>query len=100
MIAHGLYSSVGAGHKCLFHYYSGLLLAAVRCGRYKLRFDFDPMELYDLEDDIAEQHPLANNTATWRQVVANITAARDAHRKTVVLFVCAHCTMGPSSFFS
>ena len=72
------------GHTCLFQYYSGALLAAVRCGKYKLRFDLDPIALYDLDADVAEQRPLPNNTAAWAAVVANITAARDAHLRTVV----------------
>lgn len=42
------------------------------------------IELYDLDADIGEQHPLPNTTAAWRTVVANITAARDAHLKSVV----------------
>ena len=73
-----------AGHACLFQYYTGLLLAAVRCGKYKLRFDLDPVELYDLDADIGERNPLPNTTAAWHEVVANITAAREAHLKTVV----------------
>jgi hypothetical protein len=32
-----------SGHVCLFQYYTGLLLAAVRCGKYKLRFDTQPL---------------------------------------------------------
>ena len=82
-----LYASTGgdaAGHACLFQYYTGLLLAAVRCGKFKLRFDLEPVELYDLDADIGEQHPLPNTTAMWQSVVLNITAARDAHLKTVV----------------
>ena len=72
------------GHRCLFQYFSGALLAAVRCGRYKLRFDLDPIALYDLDADVAEQHPLPNSTAAWAAVVANIPAARDAHLATVL----------------
>lgn len=73
------------GHACLFQYYSGLLLAAVRCGRYKLRYDLSPIALYDLDADIGEHRPLPNTTTTWRAVVANISAARDAHLRSVVL---------------
>ena len=80
-----LFGQPGArGHRCLFQYFSGALLAAVRCGRYKLRFDLDPIALYDLGADIAEQYPLPSSTATWATVVANITAVRAAHLATVV----------------
>lgn len=72
------------GHSCLFQYYSGVMLAAVRCGKWKLRFDLDPVQLFDLEADIGERHPIPNTTAGWHAVVANISAARRAHLATVV----------------
>jgi hypothetical protein len=71
------------GHTCLFQYYSGVLLAAVRCGKYKLRFDLDPIELYDLDADIGERTPLSNTTAGWGDIVANIKSARETHLRTV-----------------
>lgn len=80
-----LFGSPGAqGHECVFLYYSGRMLAAVRCGRYKARFDTDPVQLYDLQADIGERHPLPNTTVQWRAVVARISAARASHLNTVL----------------
>lgn len=42
----------------------------------KLRFDLEPIELFNLDTVIGEQHPLPNTPAAWGAVVANITAAR------------------------
>lgn len=50
----------------------------------KLRFDLEPIELFNLDTVIGEQHHLPNTPAAWRAVVATITAARDAHLKMVV----------------
>ena len=81
------------GHGCLFHYHSGVDLAAVRCGAHKLYFNGSAptrasppsgLVLYDIESDPGEHNPVPDGTDSWHATVATIVAARDAHLATVV----------------
>lgn len=81
------------GHACLFHYHSGVDLAAVRCDVHKLYFNNSPpapasppsgLVLYDIESDPGEHSPLPPGTEVWHTTVATIVAAREAYLTTVV----------------
>lgn len=73
-------------HDCLFNYHTGAAgPAVVRCGNYKLHFDTETPELYDLTSDPHEDDPLRVHTSPALQaIVKKITAARAAHLATVV----------------
>lgn len=73
-------------HDCLFNYHTGAAgPAVVRCGNYKLHFDTRTPELYDLSRDPHEDNALdVRASASLQAIVKKITAAREAHLKTVV----------------
>jgi hypothetical protein len=77
-----------SAHECIFNYHSGLSLAVVRCGGYKMHFDQEALPLFDLIRDPAEAHPLpyASN-ATLQAIADRISRARAAHLTTVVKVV-------------
>ena len=78
-------------HACLIQYHAGADgPGAVRCGRHKLFFPANRStagRLYDLDADAGEHSPLPASTPGYAKVVANITAARDAHVQTLVRVV-------------
>jgi arylsulfatase A-like enzyme len=87
------------GHECIFNYKSGASLAVVRCGKWKVHFDKTPVELFDLDADIGEQHPLPSSTPMWSRVV-NIFAIPHCIMVAAALScVHVHSTKGPYQCF-
>lgn len=87
------------GHECIFNYKSGASLAVVRCGKWKVHFDKTPVELFDLEADIGEQHPMPSSTPMWLRVV-NIFAIPHCIMVAAALScVHVHSTKGPCQYF-
>lgn len=60
----------------VFHYYRGLRLEAIRRGNWKLRFQ--PLELFNLKEDIAEAHNLASDHPELVSELTELAAAIDS----------------------
>eukprot|EP00045_Choanoeca_perplexa_P012623 m.138614 g.138614 ORF g.138614 m.138614 type:complete len:244 (-) comp16077_c0_seq2:36-767(-) len=97
-----LFSDTGKGHDCIMFYHEAAAanasgeLFAVRCGDYKVYWAThssrpqpypdgkqDPPLIFNLELDYSESSPLNSTTAEYQQVLANITAAKEAHLSTI-----------------